>query len=103
MNEVDKRMDGTEHEMGYAKIEELPDNWRSYPVQKIVNADGAPTEQVIRLITTSIGRDIAIADDKLVQKQASLVKNGLEQKAQAPNTVSYQEYEIMDDVDLMEF
>lgn len=102
-NEVDKRMDGTELEMGYAKIDELSEDWNSYPVQEIVNCDGAPTEQVIRLISTSIGRDIALADKKLVDKQPKLLKKGLEEKSQAPNTVSVEEYELMSGVELFEF
>ncbi len=102
MNEVDKRLDGSE-EMDYAKIEDLPANWNSYKVQDVVNGDGAPSEQAIRLITTSIGRDIAIADPKLVAKEPELLERALEDESQAPNTVSVEEYELMDGVDLMEF
>jgi len=101
--EVDKRMDGTEDKMGYSKMDELPDDWNSYDVQEIVNGDGAPTEQVIRLIDTSIGRDIVIADKKLLNKQVELVERGLGSKSHAPNTVQAEEYERMSQVDMIEF
>ena len=102
LNEADKRLDGTE-KRGYARIDELPDDWRSYDIQRIANCDGAPTEQAIRLITTSIGRDIAIADKKLVKKEPEIVERGLESEAQAPNTVTSADYEDMLDIELMEF
>lgn len=102
MNEADKRLDGTE-KRGYTTIDELPDDWHSYDIQRIANGDGAPSEQAIRLITTSIGRDIAIGDKKLVKKEPEIVERGLEPEAQAPNTVTSEDYEDMLDVELMEF
>lgn len=101
-NEIDKRLDG-KLDMGYTTISKLPDDWASYDVQKVVNGEGAPTEQTIRLIGTSIGRDIAIADEKLIKKEPDLIKRGLEPKAQAPNTVSVEEWKEMSKVDNMEF
>ena len=91
-NEIDKRLDGG---TGYTTIDKLPDNWASYDAQEIVNGDGAYTEQTIRLIKSSLGTDILTADNKLHKKQPELLKRGLEEKAQAPNTVSVEEYEEM--------
>lgn len=91
-NEIDKRLDGKE-DMGYTTIDKLPDDWASYNTQKIVNAKGAPTEQTIRLIGCSIGMDIATAEPKLRKKEPELLRYGLEKKAQAPNTVTVEEYE----------
>ena len=89
--------------MGYTTIDELPDDWASYDVQEIVNAEGSPTEQTIQLIKTSINTDIVIADNKLRKKEPALLEKGLEEKAQAPNTVTVEDYEEMVQVKPMEF
>ncbi len=101
-NEIDKRLDGKD-DMGYTTISKLPEDWQSYSTQKTVNGEGSPTEKVIRLIGTSIGRDIAIADEKLVKKEPDLIKRGLEPKVQAPDTVSVEEWKEMSKADMMEF
>lgn len=101
LNEVDKRLDGTE-DKGYTTIDKLPDDWASYEVQEIVGEEGSPNEMTIQLMVTSIGRDIVSADDKLIKKEPDIVKRGLEEKAQAPDTVSAEEYEEMQDVDMIE-
>ena len=98
-NEIDKRLDGKE---GYTTIDNLPEDWASYDAQKIVNGKGAYTEQTIRLIKCSLGSDIVTADNKLHKKQPELLKRGLEEKAQAPNTVSVEEYEEMGKVKIEE-
>lgn len=98
--EVDKRHD---NDMGYTTIDKLPDDWSSYDVQEIVNGKGAPTEKTIRLINTSLGRDIVCADKKLVKKQPELLERGLEEKAQAPDTVSVEEYKNMTEVPIYDF
>lgn len=97
LNEVDKRLDGSD-DMGYTTIDKLPEDWASYRIQRAVNADGAPTEQAIRLISTSIGRDLVVADKKLINKEPDLIKIGLQPEAQAPNTVTSDEYEMMSKV-----
>ena len=63
-NEVDKRLDG---DTGYTIIDELPEDWVSYGVQETLNEEGAPTEQAIQQIKSSIGRDIVCADKKLIK------------------------------------
>lgn len=96
-NEVDKRLDGTE-ERGYTVIDELPLDWPSYKVQGIVNAEGAPTEQSVRLVSTSLGRDVVVADKKLINKETDLLERGLQPRPQAPNTVTVEEYKLMAEV-----
>lgn len=95
-NEIDKRLDG---DVGYTTIDKLPENWASYSAQEAVGKDGAPTEKTIELIKTSIGTDLVYADKKLAQMQPKLLEKGLEKKAQAPDTVSVQEYEEMQKID----
>ena len=71
--------------------------------QEKVGEEGAPTEKTIRLITTSVYRDIVSADEKLIKKQPSLLRRGLEPEAQAPDTVTPEEYEEMGENDIVEF
>lgn len=99
-NEIDKRLD---EDMGYTTIDKLPDDWASYKVQEKVGAAGAPTEKTIQLIYTSIGRDIVSATDKLIKKEPELLRRGLEGKAQAPDTVTADDYEEMRDIDNLIF
>ncbi len=102
LNEADKRLDGTERK-GYTTIDELPDDWASYEVQEIVGEEGAPTETTIQLMIASAGRDITCAADKLAKKAPDIVEKGLEENAQAPDTVSVDDYQNMQDVEMIEF
>lgn len=90
--EIDKRLDA---EMGYTTISKLPQDWPSYAVQEAVGEDGAPTETTIRLIAIADHRDIVEADASLISKQPQLLEKGLQEEAQAPNTVTVEEYEEM--------
>lgn len=99
-NEIDKRMDGNK---GYTTLDKLPKDWASYRIQEIENGKGAPTEQTIRLIDTSIGMDIVTASPKLRKKEPELLARGLEPEMQAPNTVTVEDYERMIKVEPMEF
>lgn len=95
-NEIDKRLDGTE-DMGYTRIDKLPENWPSYEVQEIVNEAGSPTESTIRLMFNYIGRDLTAADESLVNDEVKLLKKGLEPSPQAPDTVTPEELqEVID-------
>lgn len=99
-NEIDKRHDG---KGGFTTIENLPKDWPSFRIQDITNGKGAPTEQTIRLIDTSIGMDIVTASPKLRKKEPELLARGLEPCPQAPNTVTVEDYERMIKVEPMEF
>ncbi len=80
----------------------MPEDWPSYEVQEVVNGDGSPTETTIQLIVTSIGRDIVLASDKLAKKEADIVEMGLEEIAQAPDTVTADDYRDMQEVEMPE-
>lgn len=88
--EIDKRLDT---EMGYTTIDELPEDWPSYEVQETVGEDGAPTELTIRFIALQDGRDLVLADDALKNDEVDLLTRGLEERAQAPDTVTPEELE----------
>lgn len=83
-SQIDKRL-GTN--MDYAKIDELPADWVSYDIQRKQNELGSPTESTITIISDHIGRDIVIADKKLMNKEVELLGIGLQEEALAPNTV----------------
>ena len=90
--EIDKRL-GTDKD--YTKIDKLPEDWASYEIQSEVSQDGAPTEMTIRLIAEAKKRDIILADAKLKKDATKLLAKGLEDKVQAPDTVSIEEYTEM--------
>lgn len=98
--QVDKRL-GTNFD--YMNIEELSSDWASYKVQEMVGEKGAPSEQVIRLSMQSIGRDIAFANNDLLEKEPELLERALQDKYEAPNTVQVEEYEDFIDIDRIDF
>ena len=91
-NEIDKRI-GVDKD--YLKIDELPNDWASYSVQKTLNEDGSPSEKTIKLIKEAKKRDIVFADEKLMKDIPKLMKRGLEQKALACDSVTQEEYKEM--------
>ena len=91
-NEIDKRIGMNKD---YTTIGELPEDWPSFAIQEKSNKEGSPTETTIATINLQKGRDIAIADPKLVKSQPKLLERGLEEEYQAPNTVTVEEYEEM--------
>ncbi|MBR1617038.1 hypothetical protein IJ670_02695 [bacterium] len=88
LKETNKRLDT---EGKYTTTDKLPDSWASYSVQEALNSKGAPSEHAIHLSMTRFGRDIAIADKKMLNKQPELLEKSLE-KIKAQNTVMPQTY-----------
>lgn len=86
--QVQKRLSD---DMGYTEIDKLPKNWASYKVQSDVSCSGSPTENVIRLISVANKRDIVSASEELLNQEINLLEKGLQEKAQAPNTVNSKE------------
>ena len=91
--------------MDYSTVDKLPDNWSSYAVQEVVNADGAPSERVVKLMGTLEGCDIVLADDALKKMEVSLLEKAYQKKAMAPDTVTPDEltnlrkYDLFEDLD----
>jgi len=90
--EVSKRLTG---EMGYMDKKDITEDWGSYPVQKVLNKDGSPSERVIRIIGASKNRDLVIADKTLKDKEPELLQKGLQDMPQAPDTISVDELREM--------
>ena len=83
-SQVNKRL-GTDK--NYMNIDELPNDWVSYDIQRKSNELGSPTESTISIISEHMGRDIVRADKKLMDKEVEILENGLQKEALAPNTV----------------
>ncbi|MBD5401424.1 hypothetical protein HDR58_01300 [bacterium] len=96
-SEIDKRLDENK---GYTTIKKLSDDWSSYKVQEAVGKDGSPTEMTVRTIATQKGRDLLRASEELIADAPKLLEKGLEPKAQAPDTISIQEYKEMNKQEL---
>lgn len=87
--QLGKRLDT---KTGYTNINNLPPKWDSYYIQDHVALEGAPTETVIRIMGPSYGRDIVEGSERLIYKEPDLVSMGLQQLAQAANTVGVEDY-----------
>jgi hypothetical protein len=83
-SQVNKRL-GTDK--NYMDIDELPEDWISYEIQRKANELGSPTESTISIISEHMGRDIVRADKKLMDKEVELLEKGLQKEALAPDTV----------------
>lgn len=91
-NEVSKRLTG---EMGYMDKKDITENWGSYPVQKALNSEGSPSERVIKIISAAKGKNLVIAEKSLKNKESELLKRGLQDMPQAPDTVTVEELKEM--------
>ena len=81
----------------YSTVENLPKDWGSYPVQKMLNDKGVPSEHATKVSIEKFSRDIALADKNLLEKQPELLKNSLE-NYYAPNTISVSQYKKFNDI-----
>ena len=89
-------------DMDYSSVEKLPDDWASYKVQDAVNAEGAPSERVVKLMGTSEGCDIVLADDALKRQEVTLLEKAYQTKSMAPDTVTPEELANLRKFDLFE-
>jgi hypothetical protein len=79
----------------YKTIEEIPDDWASYPIQERVAEISAPSENAIRIGGIYHDRDIVEAKESLRGKQVVILEKGLQKMAVADNTVLPDELEEM--------
>ncbi len=79
----------------YKSTEELPDDWASYSVQSRLCELSAPSENAIHIGGLYNDRDIVEAKKELLDKQTDILKNGLQRKSVASNTVMPEELESM--------
>lgn len=85
----------------YLYVNELPENWGSYPIQEIANKDGSPSEITIRAIKEQKGRDLILADESLEEKLPEIIEKGAQKIAEAPRTVTSEEYKEMSKKDFI--
>ena len=90
--EIDKRL-GTDKD--YLHIENLPDDWASYQVQKTVGEDGSPSEVTIRVINEQKNHDIVSASEDMINNIPEMMKQATQPKGMTFDTFTPDEYEAM--------
>ena len=91
-SEIDKRLAA---EGKYTTIDNLPDDWASYPVQERLAEMSAPSENAIRIIEIYHDRDIISAGEALKKKETAILEKGLQQRGVANNTVMPEDLDEM--------
>jgi hypothetical protein len=71
----------------YNSMDEIPDDWASYPVQERVAEISSPSENCINVVEFYHDRDVVEASESLKNKEVMLLEKGLQKKAVAHNTV----------------
>ena len=70
----------------FAKVDDLPDEWRSHGYQRIVLADGAPSETVVTLRMAAAGQELVGAADPSLAARAGELRTRPLDGEDAPNT-----------------
>ena len=76
----------------FAKVKDLPRDWRSHAYQRIVLADGAPSETVVSLRMSAAGQELVRAADESLAARAGTLRTKTLDGPGAPNTAP-EEYE----------
>ena len=71
----------------YNSMEEISNDWASYPVQERGAEISAPSENCINIVEFYHDRDVVEASESLKNKEVMLLEKGLQKKAVAHNTV----------------
>lgn len=90
--EINKRL-GTDKD--YLYLENLPDDWASYQVQKTVGEDGSPSEVTIRVINEQKNHDIVSASDEMINNIPEMMKQATQANGMTFDTFTPDEYEAM--------
>jgi len=69
---IDEQLDLSPSNMEYMRIADLPGDWASFGYQRVVNAKGAPSEEVVG----KAGRDLAVRDqaENIVRVKQEMVR-----------------------------
>jgi rubrerythrin len=70
----------------WARMADLPADWPGTAYQRAVNADGAPSESVVRLRMEAAGVELLRAHDPRTLTQAAAIRTNALDAEQAPNT-----------------
>jgi hypothetical protein len=79
----------------WARIDELPDDWPSFAYQRVVQADGSPSESVVRLRMDAAGVELVRAADPALEEAAGQHRVRSLDPEPAPNTAAA-EYEALE-------
>jgi hypothetical protein len=78
----------------YQRLGNLPKDWDSYGYQSIVNADGSPTEHVVRMRMLSAGEELVRVDGELTGRAGEF--RIILDDEKAPNTAPLTAAEVID-------
>jgi len=84
----------------FSTVNKLDDDWGSYEVQEKTGMCGVPSEKAVRLSIESFKRDIALADSELLSKQSMLIEKSMQNKANAPDMVTFEEYKKFSKIEI---
>lgn len=73
----------------WVHVDDLPDNFPSFAYQQIVNAEGAPSESVVKLRMESAGQELLIGSADLIKRAGDFRVDSLDAE-KAPNTAPKQ-------------
>lgn len=90
--QIDKRLKDNGE---FMYINEIPEDWASHKIQKIVNKDGSPSETGINVIAVQKSRDIILASDELKNKLPELAERGQDKVSLAKDSVTADDYKKM--------
>ena len=79
----------------YKTIEEIPEDWASYPIQERLAEMSAPSEYAVKIGSIRCDRDVVSAKESLKAKQSEILRKGLQERAVADNTVLPDELDEM--------
>ena len=71
----------------YKTVEEIPEDWASYPIQERLAEMSAPSEYAVKIGSIRCDRDVVSAKESLKAKQSEILRKGLQERAVADNTV----------------
>lgn len=91
--QVDLRLSDGRYK-GFTKINELPSDWTSYDYQEILNSEGSPCEDAVKMSALVEGRDIVDAGEKLKKDEIDILERGLDD-VEAPDSFDPRELEQM--------
>jgi rubrerythrin len=81
---------------GYKRMAELGSDWSGFAYQRIVNANGSPSETVVRMRMDAAGQELARADkDELVARAPELRELGLDAERAANTALDHTDTSVL--------
>jgi rubrerythrin len=75
---IDEQLDLSPHNMEFVRLRDLPDDWASFAYQRVMNAKGVPSEEVVgKAVRDLAERDQAENIRRVKQEMARRVEKGM--------------------------